>query len=297
MPISFTCPHCGTQTNVADQYAGQSGPCARCGKIISVPAPGGAPVAVKPQTNTVLIVCLVTLGLCVLGVPVLGVLMGLLLPAVAAVRESARTTACSNNLMQISRAMQAYESQWRCYPPAYLADKNGKPVHSWRVLLLPYLDEQALYQQYRFDEPWNGPNNRGLAERIPKIFRCPSEAGPNSQTTPYLVVVGPRTVFPGAKSTRTADLLAGLASVVLVVETTGMDVNWMEPRDLDEKALEKGIVGRGEKGIGSWHASCANAVMADGSTRRLDRDMDRELLRAIFFRDGQRSDRTRLELK
>ena len=80
------------------------------------------------------------------------------------------------NLKEIQLALLNYESAKGSLPPAYIADATAKPMHSWRVLILPYLGEMALYNKYNFNEPWNGPNNSKLAAQVPDVFRCcPSE--------------------------------------------------------------------------------------------------------------------------
>ena len=282
MPISFTCPFCGVETNVSDQYAGQSGPCARCGKMVTVPSPGGAPVAAASSTSTVLVVCLVLGGLLVAGVFVIGVLVALLLPAINVSRDAARAAMCQNNLKQIAMAMMQYETMHGSFPPAYLADKDGKPMHSWRVLLLPYLDRQDLFRQYRFDEPWDGPNNRKLADKMPSIFRCPSDPDRTPSTTSYMVVAGPHTMFPAKRAISTASIRDGSSNTAMVVETVGMDVNWMEPKDLDETALEQGVVGPTGKGIGSLHRPSACVATADTACHRLNPQISRETLRNLF---------------
>ena len=145
MPIDFRCPHCGHQTLVADQFAGQSGPCSKCGQTITVPGTAGPapPIGAPPPRSTgssgaaiAAIIAAVVVGLFFCG----GILIALLLPAVQAAREAARRTQCSNNLKQIGLAMHNYHDVNQQFPPAYIADADGQPMHSWRVLILPYLE-------------------------------------------------------------------------------------------------------------------------------------------------------------
>lgn len=295
MPIPFTCPHCGMQTNVADEYAGQSGPCASCGRTITIPVgPAGAAGLAPPARSRGLSVLVVTLaGLAVLFVACGGILVALLLPAVSAAREAARRSQCTNNLKQIVLAMHNYHDTYKCLPPAYLADKNGKPMHSWRVLLLPYLEEQSLYEQYRFDEPWDSPNNRMLASRMPSVFRCPSDTNANAATTTnYVVITGPKTVFEGAKSTTFGDIKDGLSNTLVVLEVPGTSANWMEPRDTTMEELSLAMMtaslARQRSASASLHPGGSNAAFCDGSVRFIADSIDPETLRLLIEKgDGQ----------
>jgi hypothetical protein len=164
-------------------------------------------------------------------------LLGLLLPAVQTAREAARRAQCANNLKQIALALQNYHDVYGEFPPACITDKDGKPMHSWRVLLLPFLEQQVLYQQYRFDEPWDGPSNRKLLSRLEwGIYQCPNKprgAGPASQWTSYVAVVGPRTIWAGARSRKLSEIRDGPANTVMIVEYHGGPIAWTEPRDLE----------------------------------------------------------------
>ena len=114
-------------------------------------------------------------------------------------REPGRVFVCQNNMRQIGSALLTYAvAHGDRLPPAYIADRSGKPMHSWRTLLLRYFDRQVLYAAYRFDEPWDGPNNRKLQADI-QILQCPSDppTAPNSARSSYFVVTGPGTLFPG----------------------------------------------------------------------------------------------------
>jgi hypothetical protein len=111
-------------------------------------------------------------------------------------------SSCHNNLKQIAIALHNYHDTFGSLPPAYVADENGRPMHSWRVLLLPFIEHKALYDEYRFDEPWDGPHNRQLADYMPSVYRCPSDPGANPRLpiSSYLAVVGPETIWPGGQT-------------------------------------------------------------------------------------------------
>ena len=135
-------------------------------------------------------------------------LIGMLLPAVNSASGSVRGGQCANNLRQIALALLNYEQANGCFPPAYIADKNGKPVHSWRVLILPYLDETAMYKMYDFTQPWDGPKNRKLLATRPPVFCCPGDrktraSGANQAS--YVAVVGAKAAWAGGKARKVGE--------------------------------------------------------------------------------------------
>jgi hypothetical protein len=241
MPIAYSCPHCGKQFSVAEQYAGQTGPCAGCGKPITVPIPAGMPAAALAQQPTkrsggmgvvlgVLAVCLV--GCCC----VVGILPALLLPAVQAAREAARRTMSQNNLQQIALAIHNYHDEYERLPPAVVSDENGRPLYSGRVLLLPFLDEGELYESFNKHEPWDSPENAPLTQRIVKVFQDPSAPTVIAGQTDYLFVTGQGTALEpvdDGMSVAFSAIIDGLSKTLILVEVRGSGINWAEPRDLD----------------------------------------------------------------
>jgi prepilin-type processing-associated H-X9-DG protein len=283
MSIQFTCPQCGVTTEVDDRFAGQTGPCRQCGATVTVPGGSAAPFGPPPKKSSAPIVIAV-LAVCLVGALACGgVLVALLLPAVQAPREAALRNQCSNNLKQISLALANYQEVHGEYPPQYIADAEGKPMHSWRVLILPYLEHQALYDQYDFDEPWDGPRNSLLAAQMPPAFRCASDPAmaAGGTITSYVGVSGPGAFFDGQKSTRAFAITDGLSNTISVVEFAGGGVHWMEPRDLDASLLS-GIVNPPDgQNISSYHPGGAQAAFADGSVRFLSSSIDPKVLRAL----------------
>jgi uncharacterized protein DUF1559 len=201
------------------------------------------------------------------GYLVLGVFVALLLPA-GHHSGPARRSQCSNNLKQIGVALHNYHDTYGSFPPAYIADGEGRPVHSWRVLLLPFLEHEALYGQYRFDEPWDGPNNLKLVEKMPSDFQCPEDRSEEkTYTTNYVVVVGPHTAWPGEETVRLKDITDGTSNTWLVVEVADSGITWSEPRDLHVLQMAQEINPPAGQGISSKHPGGALAVLADGSVR------------------------------
>jgi hypothetical protein len=187
-------------------------------------------------------------------------------------RERRQTELCRARLRQIAMAMRAYYDDFGTLPPAYIVDANGRPMHSWRVLLLPYLGHQQLYARYRFDEPWNGPNNRRLAGQTPAVFTCPADRGRDKTRTSYLVVTGEKTVFNGAEPMA---LDSVEAFTLLVVECADSGIDWMEPRDLRHDAMSMRINDRsGTTCVRSNHGRGANVALSDARAQFVSERVD-----------------------
>jgi len=166
-------------------------------------------------------------------------LAGKFVMAVRDSREAARQTACRGHFCQLNLALSNYQEVYGSLPPAYVADANGKPMHSWRVLILPFMDGKELYKKYRFDEPWNSPHNSQLQYDNPRRqYCCPGCPDPGqSLFTNYVVIAGPGTAFPGATSTQTKNFEDGDANTILIAEINNSDIHWMEPRDLSFETM------------------------------------------------------------
>ncbi len=123
-----------------------------------------------------------------------GILVALLLPAVQAAREAARRAQCTNNMKQIMLAMHNYHSANNSLPRD-ITDKNGKPLLSWRVAILPYIEQNELYQKFKQDEPWDSPHNKELLKEMPIPFKCPSLGKTVPFTTTYCGFMGPGAIF------------------------------------------------------------------------------------------------------
>lgn len=212
---------------------------------------------------------------------------GLVLPLLAS-RDyiCTRQGACNSNLKQISLALWCYADVYGSLPPAYIADKNGRPMHSWRVLILPFIEQPGLYDQYEFNEPWDGPHNRLLAKHIPPQYRCPSDLPWLSPETSYLAVTGKATVWPGTHGAALSKVSDGLGDTISVVEVASSGVHWMEPRDLPMAEFVKGINRPGGKGASSPHLSGCHAACCDGRVWFLQAPTSTATLKALATRAG-----------
>lgn len=210
---------------------------------------------------------LVELGIYVSAV-VFGVLAMMAWPAINETRTPASGVLCLGRLKHLAIALANFELVNGHFPPAYVADEFGNPMHSWRVLLLPHLEAQELYDQYDFGQPWDSPHNLEVAEQIPVIFRCPdSEDLPEGHTS-YLAVVGPGCVFNGENRTTVAEINDGLATTLALAESHDTSVFWTEPRDLDAQTM-KFVINGGPGEIGGPHVRGAAVAFCDGHTTSL----------------------------
>ncbi|MFT7643457.1 MAG: hypothetical protein ACI9G1_005222 [Pirellulaceae bacterium] len=222
------------------------------------------------------------------------------LPAVQNAREVSRRTACRNNLRQISGACQSYLDEHGSFPPAYIADKSGKPKHSWRVLILPYLGYGRLHELYNFDEPWDGPNNRKLISLMPNVYRCPGPAGTAATSSPnYFAVVGQNTAWPGARGAKMSEFPDGTSNTILLIESSNPQVAWTEPTDfsLDDALdflsdVEHGApVGHLSEDFFRIYCGGTHVVMADASGQYIDYGPTRQRWSQLLVRnDGGRLD-------
>jgi Protein of unknown function (DUF1559) len=178
----------------------------------------------------------------------------------------------NNNLRQIALALNAYADAHRGFPPAALCDKAGKPLLSWRVAILPYLEQDALHGQFKLNEPWDSPANKKLLERMPRIFDSTNGVG-KPGTTNYRVFVGGGALFDLKQRTPLAQITDGTSTTFLVVEAAE-SVPWTAPRELEYGAntpLPKlGITDNGQFRV----------VFADGTVRRLSTSLGETKLRA-----------------
>jgi prepilin-type processing-associated H-X9-DG protein len=219
-----------------------------------------------------------------------GILVALLLPAVQAAREAARRSQCTNNLKQIALAMHNYHDTYKCFPPAVITDQNGRPMRSWRVAILPFLEQAALYEAYKSDEPWDGPNNRALGNIAIPTYRCPSDPSPVPTETNYVMIVG-KGAFGGLpnEAIRVSDIRDGTSNTIMIVEVTGSGIPWMEPRDLSVEEIQREINDGSGKWISSKHPGGVNVALCDGSVRFLAQTIDRNILRSLIDpNDGMR---------
>ena len=143
--------------------------------------------------------------------------------------DPARQTSI-NHMKQIMLAFHNYNSANGHFPPKAIFGPDGKPKLSWRVALLPFLDEGALFQAFRLDEPWDSPHNKALVARMPEVFTTPSSPTENG-TTRIRLFEGPGTLFPGDRGMPIQQMTDGTSNTVAIVAAANA-VPWTRPGDL-----------------------------------------------------------------
>ncbi|MEM8733669.1 MAG: DUF1559 domain-containing protein [Planctomycetota bacterium] len=205
-----------------------------------------------------------------------GILVGLMLPAVQAAREAARRMQCQNNMRQVALALLNYETTYGSFPPAYTVDADGQPLHSWRTLILPYMEQKNLYDQIDLSKPWDDPVNQPFNDLTIMTYVCPSTALPPGKTT-YVAPIHPQGVFSGSEATKIQDITDGLSNTLLVVEVDEANaVSWMEPNDIDSVLFPTGTA----------HTGGGNAALADGAVNFISDAIDPVVRDAMVTKDG-----------
>jgi hypothetical protein len=182
-----------------------------------------------------------------------------------------------NNLKFMALAMHNFAATHGGRLPAAAIRKGGKPLLSWRVAILPWLEQNALYERFRLDEPWDGPHNKPLLEEMPRVYAAVAHEGTAPYFTHYQGFVGPGTLFDGEEGARIADFVSVARPTVMIVEAAD-PVPWTKPEDLpyDEGKQLPRLGGQFEDG--------SYAVFADGGPRFLSRKVAPEALRALIRR-------------
>ena len=212
---------------------------------------------------------------------IIGILVALLLPAVRTARPAALRVQCINNLKQIALALHNYESAYKALPPAHTVDSEGKPLHSWRTLILPYLERQRLYASIDLSKPWNDPANAEAHKTEISEFRCPGADCPANQTA-YMAIVAPNGCFRPNEPRQLSEITDDHGETLMVIEVGSEHaVHWMAPIDADET-----LVMASGPSTKRNHAGGTNAAFVDGSVRFLQSGTPAAELRALISITG-----------
>jgi len=217
------------------------------------------------------------------SIPLTEVPISSIVSALIATRKAADRSQSANNLKQIALAFHMFESANRKFPHSTKSpDPSHKHPVSWRVMILPFMEQKALYNLYRFDEPWDGPNNSKLLSMVPIQYRHP-EAPAGSTNTPYLAITGEEAMFQPSKETLPSDVRDGLANTIMVVESEST-IPWTKPDDL-AYASDKPL-----PFVGGFFDEGFHAAFGDGSVRFISKTIAESVLRALMTARGGETD-------
>ncbi|WP_339728221.1 M56 family metallopeptidase [uncultured Gimesia sp.] len=231
-------------------------------------------------------------------------LVAALMPAITQAQKASIRTRSRNNVKQIMLALHKFHDKHKHFPSAVLLGPDGKTPYSWRVALLPFLDQQILYDEYNKNEPWNSEHNKKVLAKMPVVYRCPADNGAENYTS-YFGVVGQNTMFgktgqlgkPGPfggalaagtdsrgvdnlagsslDGVRLRDIVDGTSNTIAVVETK-REIPWTKPEDLtyDGKKLPK---------LGGFYQGGFFVGRCDGAVLFTDQNIDQNILRNLFL--------------
>ena len=217
----------------------------------------------------------------------------------AAAAAKARSRAKSiDNLVRIGVALQSYlDAKANRFPPAVVYGPDGKPWHSWRVLILPYLGQHDLYRSYDFNQPWDSPKNRKLLDRMPDVYREPAYGEAKGSFAHYAAIVGKNTCFPSDRPIGPDDIggrgineiIDGTSNCIMVAPVEpGRKVPWTKPEDIvvgpDFPGLGKpgGIATAYTLGGKPGAVGVAPILYADGSVHLVAATIDRSTLNSLL---------------
>lgn len=204
--------------------------------------------------------------------------VGMSVPAVISARQAARNAQDMNNLKQILLAFHNFHDANGRFP-ADIVDDAGKPLLSWRVAILPYLEQGGLQDRIHLDEPWDSPHNREVLQDMPRVFQSVSDEAPAGKTQ-FLGLNGPGTIFEGEGEISFRNITDGTSNTICVVMADAdAAVEWAKPGDLpfDPEKPKRGLSG-GTRGL--------LIGLCDGSVHTFPPDVSADLLRSMATRGG-----------
>jgi hypothetical protein len=300
MPFDFVCPFCFERTRVSEDYLGQSGPCAHCGKHVMMPTrnaqgvlipaiqTGKAPLAPKreplsPNARRWRFAVIASLATSLLLLGSAAIFYGY-----PVLRKRIQIAAQSNDLdhlKQIAEALNEYEARYGSYPTPVVTDALGRKLYSWRVLILPFLGYEEEYKKFQLDQAWDSPANLAVVGRMPELFASgnSNDALANHETN-YVLLTGAGTVFPS-----TGPLSRGAVTdkpTILVVETQNSGLVWSQPGDIDISAVGLKIGTKGAQEIGGLHEGVVLAIDTEGNELKIPTDVPQIVLDAMATPTG-----------
>ncbi len=307
MPFYFRCPHCDTETWIEPQFCGKTGPCAVCGRLVTVPyadqlaaqpLPAQAAIQLEAAANPSLGQMIASrlssrvrarvaaAALVLFAIAVLSLVVSAVRPLMRYTANSSNLSAGRKNLEKIVAALRQYQADHGTLPPPYLNGADGKPAHSWRVLILPYLGHKRLYDRYDFNSPWDSTRNKMLLREMPSVYAAPTDQNAlSSYETSYMVVVGKKTAFPRDGGVSTSQISDRHDQTILVLEIKSNGATWMEPVDLDWGKMAF-VANTGTSSPSTNHPTHFQAGFVDGVARNIPLDTGSEEVTSMLTTNG-----------
>lgn len=304
MSFEFTCPFCLSRTKVAEEYLGQSGPCAHCGRPVVMPTRDrqgrlvhavqtGRAIETKredaPTENSAhddrgllrTLVSIATISL--IALLAIGAVVGL--PMFRKQMSIAAQSSDLERMRAIVKALNAYCDRYGTYPPPQVLDPAGKPLLSWRVLILPFMGYGDLYEKFALNQAWDSPLNLLLMQRMPKEFSSSNspDAWGNKQTN-FVLITGAGTLFPPSGPMGRKQV--GDVPTLLVVETTNGGSGWTEPTDIDLAVAPASFGYEPMQSIGGLHSQVALGVDTQGNSVIMPKDISQAELDGLISPNG-----------
>lgn len=215
---------------------------------------------------------------------VIVILIAVVLPPVRKAIEAQRRDFCKSRLREIGLALHYYHDEYGSFPPAYTVGANGEKLHSWRSLILPYLGQGELYAKINWNEPWDSPHNKALAQTPISLYCCPSAGGSPGERTNYFAIVDRATLWPEQYSAKLSDIHDGPSNTLMLVESSVPGIHWMEPRDLTREEATACIHVSGDRVTN--HQAGTHVLLADGAVRFVSTSIDPKTLRSLLSING-----------
>jgi prepilin-type processing-associated H-X9-DG protein len=219
-----------------------------------------------------------------------GIVVGVVLPA----RESARRAVCSNNLYVVSLAMHNYHDVYRAFPPSVITDEDGRPMRSWRVAILPFIEQEALDDRYDCSESWDGPHNRAMHDISIATYRCPGDTRSTRVETSYVRVVddapGRGIQTAGGEPNESLgfwDIRDGTSRTIILIEVGSSGIHWMEPRDISLEEAFTFLTDPDASPFRRVHRGGVHVAFADGKVRFLPDSTKAPKIRAFLTANGE----------
>ncbi|HYV37741.1 MAG TPA: DUF1559 domain-containing protein [Gemmataceae bacterium] len=196
--------------------------------------------------------------------------------AIEKTRLAAARTVSLSNLRQLAVVMHMYHDQYKSLPAHAIYSKDGKtPLLSWRVAILPFIEQNALYQQFKLDEPWDSEHNKKLIGKMPQLYEAVIPEKKKEGMTYYQVFTGPDTVFDGNTKRRFTDITDGSSNTIMIIEAKE-PVIWTKPADVvlpaDKAKMPE---------LGGLFSDLMNFAMCDGSVHSAHNVQDPAIFRPL----------------